>query len=57
MSYEKIAEYVGHKSVLTTQKHYSYDLESDKRNKEIMNSLSVLKKRDQKGPENITKGA
>lgn len=57
MSYEKIAEYVGHKSVSTTQKHYSYDLESDKRNKEIMNSLSVLKKRDQKGPENITKGA
>lgn len=57
MSYEKIAEYVGHKSVLTTQKHYSYDLESDKRNKEIMNSLSVLSKGIQRDSKNFNKGA
>lgn len=37
MSFEKIAEEVGHKSVITTMKHYSYDTLADEENKRILN--------------------
>ena len=37
MSFEKIAEEVGHKSVTTTMKHYSYDTLADEENKRILN--------------------
>lgn len=37
MSFEKIAEEVGHKSVITTIKHYSYDTLEDEENKRILN--------------------
>ena len=37
MSFEKIAEEVGHKSVITTMKHYSYDTLEDAENKRILN--------------------
>lgn len=37
MSFEKIAEEVGHKSVTTTMKHYSFDTLADEENKRILN--------------------
>jgi len=37
MSFEKIQELVGHKSVLTTVKHYLYDVEEDIENRKILN--------------------
>lgn len=37
MSFERIAEEVGHKSVTTTMKHYSFDTLSDIENKCILN--------------------
>ena len=37
MSFEKIQELVGHKSVLTTIKHYLYDVEEDIENRRILN--------------------
>lgn len=37
MSFEKIQEEVGHKSVLTTANHYLYDLEEDEENRRILN--------------------
>lgn len=37
MSFEKIAEEVGHKSVITTMKHYSFDTLADEENKRILN--------------------
>ena len=37
MSFEKIQELVGHKSVLTTIKHYLYDTEEDIENRRILN--------------------
>ena len=37
MSFEKIAEEVGHKSVITTMKNYSYDTLDDEENKRILN--------------------
>ncbi len=37
MSFEKIAEEVGHKSVTTTMKHYSFDTLEDAENKRILN--------------------
>lgn len=55
MSYERIAEYVGHRDVSTTQKHYSYDLESAQRNREIMNSLSVLRSERVEGHQRASK--
>lgn len=37
MSFEKIREEVGHKSVLTTAKHYLYDTKEDVENRRILN--------------------
>lgn len=37
MSFEKIREEVGHKSVLTTANHYLYDTEEDAENRRILN--------------------
>ena len=37
MSFEKIADEVGHKSVITTMKHYSFDTLADEENKNILN--------------------
>lgn len=37
MSFEKIAEEVSHKTVITTMKHYSYDTLEDEENKRILN--------------------
>lgn len=37
MSFEKIQKLVGHKSVLTTVKHYLYDVEEDIENRKILN--------------------
>lgn len=37
MSFEKIREEVGHKSVLTTANHYLYDTEEDVENRRILN--------------------
>lgn len=37
MSFEKIAEEVGHKSVITTMQNYSYDTLEDAENKRILN--------------------
>ena len=37
MSFEKIREEVGHKSVLTTANHYLYDTEEDEENRRILN--------------------
>lgn len=37
MSFEKIREEVGHKSILTTADHYCYDTQDDKTNLEILN--------------------
>lgn len=37
MSFERIQELVGHKSVLTTVKHYLYDVEEDIENRRILN--------------------
>ena len=38
MSFERIAEEVGHKSVLTTMQNYSYDTLDDLENRRILNS-------------------
>lgn len=38
MSFEKIAEEVGHKSVLTTMLNYSYDTVDDETNRKILNA-------------------
>ena len=38
MSFEKISEYVGHKSVLTTMLNYSYDTYEDEVNKRLLNA-------------------
>jgi len=44
MSFEKIAEEVGHQSVVTTMNNYSFDVNSDEENKRILNqSLNLLK--------------
>ena len=37
MSFEKIAEEVGHKSVITTMQNYSFDTQDDLENKRILN--------------------
>ena len=37
MSFEKIREEVGHKSILTTANHYLYDTEEDEENRRILN--------------------
>lgn len=45
MSFEKIAEEVGHQSVITTMNNYSFDVNSDVENRRILNSgLNVLTK-------------
>lgn len=45
MSFEKIAEEVGHKSVTTTMQNYSFDVNSDEENRRILNSgLNVFTK-------------
>ena len=36
LTFESIAEQVGHKSTITTAKNYSFDLRSEKENQEIM---------------------
>jgi len=38
MSFEKIAEEVGHKSVLTTMLNYSFDTVDDETNRKILNA-------------------
>lgn len=43
MSFEKIREEVGHKSILTTANHYLYDTEEDEENRRILNKgLNIL---------------
>ena len=43
MSFERIAEEVGHKSVLTTMQNYSYDTLDDLENRRILNSgLNII---------------
>ena len=37
MSFEKIREEVGHKSVLTTANHYLYDIKDDEENRRLLN--------------------
>ena len=37
VSFEKIAEEVGHKSVLTTMLNYSFDTQDDEENKRLIN--------------------
>jgi cyanate lyase len=37
MSFEKIAEEVGHQSVATTMNNYSYDVNTDEENRRILN--------------------
>lgn len=45
MSFEKIAEEVGHQSVTTTMQNYSFDVNSDEENRRILNSgLNVFTK-------------
>ena len=36
LTFESIAEQVGHKSTITTAKNYSFDLKSEKENQEMM---------------------
>lgn len=38
MSFEKIAEEVGHQSVITTMNNYSFDVNSDEENRRILNN-------------------
>lgn len=45
MSFEKIAEQVGHKSVLTTMENYSYDVEDDATNHQITNAALNIRTR------------
>ena len=43
MSFEKIAEEVGHKSIITTMNHYSYDTLDAEQNRTILNKgLKIL---------------
>ncbi len=43
MSFEKIAEEVGHQSVITTMNNYSFDVNSDEENRKILNKgLNML---------------
>lgn len=51
MSFEKIAEIVGHKQISTTMSAYSYDLKPDAENLEIMNSALSFSGH-QRAPEN-----
>lgn len=45
MSFEKIAEEVGHQSVITTMQNYSFDVNSDEENRRILNSgLNIFSK-------------
>lgn len=52
MSFEKIAELVGHKRIATTMASYSYDLKPDAANLEIMNSALSFSGH-QRAPENV----
>ena len=38
MSFEKIAEIVGHKQIQTTMNNYSYDVSTDEENRKMLNS-------------------
>lgn len=51
MSFEKIAEIVGHKQISTTMAAYSYDLKADEQNVKMMNNALNFTERDPKqGP-------
>lgn len=41
LTFESIAEQVGHKSTLTTAKNYSFDLKTEKENRDMMSSALV----------------